>query len=193
MASPPVVFFLLVFLLSIPFAVLGAVTGRQLYPSIPISALGFVAPVTAAALLRYRDDGAAGVMALLRRAGEWRRIRSPRWWLTIFLLMPAVTAAAQGLLRLARRSVPGPHLALPGALLLFLAFVVAALGEELGWSGYALDPLEQDLSAIGAALVLGVVWAAWPDPPGISSPWSRRASPGRGSPGGVWTWWRPGW
>jgi hypothetical protein len=30
---------------SIPFAVLGAVTGQQLYPGIPVSALGFVASI----------------------------------------------------------------------------------------------------------------------------------------------------
>ena len=41
----PLTFFLLVFLLPIPFAVLGAVTGRQLYPGIPFSALGFVASI----------------------------------------------------------------------------------------------------------------------------------------------------
>ena len=61
----PYLFFLLVFALSVPFAVLGAVTGRQLYPGVPISALGFVAPVTAASILAYRQRGAAGVAALL--------------------------------------------------------------------------------------------------------------------------------
>lgn len=42
-----------------------------------------------------------------------------------------------------------------------MAFLVAALGEELGWSGYALDPMQERWSAFHASLVLGVVWALW--------------------------------
>jgi hypothetical protein len=38
-------FFLLVFPLSIPFALAGAATPRQLAPGIPMSALGFVCPI----------------------------------------------------------------------------------------------------------------------------------------------------
>ena len=32
---------------------------------------------------------------------------------------------------------------LPAALAMFLAFCLAALGEELGWSGYVIDPLQE--------------------------------------------------
>ena len=60
----PWLFFALVFLLSVPFALLGFVTKLQLMPGIPISALGFVCPATAAALLSYREHGRAGVSAL---------------------------------------------------------------------------------------------------------------------------------
>jgi hypothetical protein len=58
-------FFLLVAALSVPFAWLGA-SGRALFPGIPISALAFVCPVTAASLLRYREDGAAVVREAVR-------------------------------------------------------------------------------------------------------------------------------
>ena len=44
----PLKFFLLVFALSIPFSLIGAVTGLQLYPGIPVTALAFVCPATAA-------------------------------------------------------------------------------------------------------------------------------------------------
>lgn len=48
----PLKFFVLVFALSVPFWLLGAVTGGQLSPDLPVSALIFVCPVIAASILR---------------------------------------------------------------------------------------------------------------------------------------------
>lgn len=157
----PLRFFLVVVALSIPFAWLGAVTDIQLYPGIPVAALAFVCPVSAAALLAYRENGAAGVSALLGGAFDFRRIRAKVWYLPTVLLMPGVTLAAYGLMRAMRSPLPAPRFPIPGALVLFLAFLVAALGEELGWTGYALDPMQERWSALQAGLVLGVVWALW--------------------------------
>jgi len=47
------------------------------------------------------------------------------------------------------------------ALVAFLAFLVLGLGEELGWSGYAIDPMQDRWNALPAALLLGLVWAVW--------------------------------
>ena len=44
---------------------------------------------------------------------------------------------------------------------LFVVFFISALGEELGWSGYVIDPLQERGSALWAAIVVGVVWAIW--------------------------------
>ena len=46
-------------------------------------------------------------------------------------------------------------------LILFVVFFIAAVGEELGWSGYAIDPLQDRFGALGGALLLGAVWALW--------------------------------
>jgi membrane protease YdiL (CAAX protease family) len=40
------------------------------------------------------------------------------------------------------------------ALLKFFVFLVGALGEELGWSGYVLDPLQDRWSALRAGTSL---------------------------------------
>jgi membrane protease YdiL (CAAX protease family) len=52
---------------------------------------------------------------------------------------------------------------------LLALFFVAALGEELGWSGYALDPMQKRWSALSVGLVLGLVWAVWHIPPLLQS------------------------
>ncbi|MFC2005432.1 CPBP family intramembrane glutamic endopeptidase [Chloroflexota bacterium] len=36
-----------------------------------------------------------------------------------------------------------------------------ALGEEVGWMGYAFEPMQDQGNAFKATLVLGLIWAAW--------------------------------
>jgi membrane protease YdiL (CAAX protease family) len=57
--------------------------------------------------------------------------------------------------------LPAPELSPLRIVILLVVFFIAALGEELGWSGYAIDPMQHLLSALRASLVLGAVWAAW--------------------------------
>ena len=44
---------------------------------------------------------------------------------------------------------------------MFILFFVAALGEEIGWSGYATEPLQYHWGIIISGILLGVVWAVW--------------------------------
>lgn len=157
----PWAFFGLVFLLSIPFWAAGALTSRQLLPALPISALGFIVPVLAAAILVYRQEGRAGVTALLRRALDVHRIAHKVWLIPLFLLEPLIKTAAYLIQRLAGTPVPAPQIAPVYALALLGGFFIAALGEELGWSGYAIDPLQERFGALRASLIIGVVWAVW--------------------------------
>ena len=154
-------FFLLVFALSVPFALLGAVSGTQLAPGIPVSALGFVCPALAASILVYRENGKAGVKALLRRSVDFHRTTAKRWYAPVVLVMPGVTLLAYAVLRLTHSPVKLPHVGVVSTPVMFAAFFGAALGEELGWSGYAIDALQADMNALEASVVLGLVWAAW--------------------------------
>lgn len=53
--------------------------------------------------------------------------------------------------------------AAPLGLLPLVLFVLlfGPLPEELGWRGYALEPLQRSLGPLPAALLLGAVWAVW--------------------------------
>lgn len=154
-------FFLLVFGLTIPFWVLGAFTGIELLPGLPVAALAAVCPALAAAIMMFRDDNAAGVIALLKRAFDAERVHANIWYAPTLLLMPVVMTLSYMVLRLRGVPVPPPQITLVSALALFLIFFVSALGEELGWSGYAVDPMQQRWGALTASVVLGVIWAIY--------------------------------
>lgn len=161
----PWAFFLLVFALSLPLWLLDpfTVTLRERLPiALPFSALQAAVPFTAAALLIHRQAGVEGVRRLSRRAFDLARVGNPLWYAPTLLLWPAVAAVAYGLMHLTGAPLPDdPHvplLALPPLLALFL---VSAAFEQLGWMGYAVDPLQRRWGALGASVLLGSVWALW--------------------------------
>jgi uncharacterized protein len=157
----PLRFFLLVFALSLPFLLAGALTSFQLLPGIPVSGFAVLCPVTAAAILVYRENKSAGVKKLLSRAFDFERVKAKIWYVPIILLMPCIMVLSYGAIRLMGVPVPAPPFSVGTILALFVGLFIGALGEELGWSGYALDPLQERLGALGGALLLGVVWAVW--------------------------------
>jgi uncharacterized protein len=157
----PASFFGLVFALSVPFWLIGAATDRQLMPGLSISALMAFCPMTAALILVHRERGIEGATQLLKRSFDFRRIKSLVWLLPVLLLMPSVSLVVYGLIQWTDRAVPVTQLAIGSSLLMFLAFFIGALGEELGWSGYTLDKLQERWSALQASLILGVVVVAW--------------------------------
>ncbi len=156
----PLSFFLLTFALTIPFYFFG---GRPLpIPmKLPISALAAFNPMIAAAILTWRQSGSQGVKALFRRVRDYKKIKNKAWYLPILLLNPLVFLLAYAVVRWAGRPLPeepqAPWLLAPA---LFALFFVFGIGEELGWMGYAADPLLERRGVLQAGLFLGVVWAA---------------------------------
>jgi len=72
----PLKFFLLVFTLSIPLWLIGAVTRLQLLPGLRVSSLMAFCPLIAASILVYREGKTAGVTELFKRSFDYRRIRA---------------------------------------------------------------------------------------------------------------------
>jgi membrane protease YdiL (CAAX protease family) len=157
----PLKFFVFVFALSIPFWLIGALTGLQLLPGLPVSSLMVFCPLVAASILVYKENKTAAVIELLKRSFDYRRIKSKIWYVPIVLLVPGVTVLSYSLMRLARMPLSIPQFRVQTAVLMFLAFFVAALTEELGWMGYAIDPIQRRWNALQAGILLGLVWAAW--------------------------------
>ena len=136
-------FFFLVFVLSVPFWVAGALLG-DLPGSpmdLPVGALQFPCPLIAAAILLRRSEGAGAVRRLLRTTFAAAGMRRGPWLVTAFLMAPVIDLAAYALAVLVGGPLGGEHSPLLAAPLLFAVFFVAAACEEAGWTGYATGPL----------------------------------------------------
>ncbi len=152
------IFFALVFALSIPFWILGAINPIQLLPGLPISALGAFTPALGALILIYKNDRLAGVLQLLRRSFDLERVKNKNWYVAIIFINPAIAVLAYGTIRASGISLPNPAPLSFAIFPMFVIFFIAALGEEIGWTGYATEPLQRQWGTLTAGIILGLVW-----------------------------------
>ncbi len=157
----PLGYVLLVFVLAIPFWLFG--WGKLPLPiNLPVVALGTFVPAIAAAILCYRQNGMGGVKDLVKKAVDGRKTRNKLWYVPILLLVPSLLLLEYVVMRLIGLPLPDPILVpLELALPFFLMFFIGDAGEELGWTGYAIDPMQARWGAFRASLALGIVWAIW--------------------------------
>jgi hypothetical protein len=157
----PAVFVLLTAVLSLPLWIVGAMTGWRIVGGLPVSALMAFCPALAAFLLVYRRSAAAGVIELLKRSLDFERITRKIWYAPILFLMPVMMVATHLVTSWLGSTVPPQSVSIATVCIMFVAFFVAGLGEELGWTGYATDPMQAQWGALRASVVLGVIWATW--------------------------------
>jgi membrane protease YdiL (CAAX protease family) len=122
--------------------------------------IGSLVPSALAIMLVAVLHGKAGVRKLLHRLLIWRV--GVGWWAAIVLL-PTLLLGAVGLSVLLGGEAPDVAVTIPGVVILFVfsIFPGSAGGEEIGWRGFALPHLQAGRSALGASVVLGVVWGVW--------------------------------
>jgi hypothetical protein len=178
---------MVVFALSLPFWVIGAVTSIQLVPGLPVSALMVVCPATAAVILLYTALGTAGVRALLQRSFDYQRISAKVWYAPIMLLMPGVMVVTYGVMRVLCVPLPHLHVQVPAALVMGGAFFIGALGEERAGRATSLTRCKRG----GARSPPAYCWG-WSGPCGTWSRWCRWTARRPGSPVGACSRWRHG-
>lgn len=154
-------FVALVFALSIPFWVLSAIYPIQILPGLPLSAIGAFTPAFAAFILIYKKENLAGVLRLLNRSFDFKKVKNPVWHIFIVLVNPFIAISAYGVLLAMGKSIPHHFILSVSVLPMFILFFIAALGEEIGWAGYATEPLQHHWGVIITGLSLGIVWAVW--------------------------------
>jgi membrane protease YdiL (CAAX protease family) len=123
---------------------------------------GTFAPSLVAVALTARQEGRAGVFALLQRLFQWRV--GLRWYAFAIVYMAAIKLTAALVHRVATGSWPrfgDTALYVMLAATIFSTVVGGQAGEEIGWRGYALTRLTTRMGLAGASVLLGVIWAAW--------------------------------
>ena len=162
MMKLPLSYFIMVFVLSVPFYFLGTAGTHILGLSIlPASALMVIVPLIVAVTLIHQQRGSLGVMALLKSTLVYQRSRGMGWILVALLFMPFVFILEFAIIRLTGVALPLPKITPSQLPFLFLVFFVGAVGEEAGWQGYAYPALYKRLSAFRSAVILGAVWGLW--------------------------------
>jgi membrane protease YdiL (CAAX protease family) len=106
--------------------------------------------------------GRGALRKLLGRLLIWRV--NPLWYLGVVLGPVALVGGVVALNTLLGR--PALSLGIPSllGLVIMLAIFIfpgSALGEEIGWRGYALPRLQTRMSALSASLLLAPIWALW--------------------------------
>jgi hypothetical protein len=123
--------------------------------------LAVIAPISAALVLTYRKSGGTGVKKLLRRTFDYKRVKNKKWYLPTLLLMPLFFLLVWGIsnaLGLELLDAPIPYVAAP---ILLIMFFIPALTEQIGWMGFAFEPMRERWGITKATLILGVFWGLW--------------------------------
>jgi membrane protease YdiL (CAAX protease family) len=157
----PLLYIILVFALSLPFWLLGALV-KPLPPiNLSLSAFQFVCTFVVACILVYREKQPGGLRRLFKRAFDVRSIQPTIWWLPVLFLFPLLLLCSYGLMLLLGRSMP--HQFIPWSVLplFFVIFFLAAVCEEIGWTGYVTDPMQARRGALVTGVLLGAVWGLW--------------------------------
>ena len=128
----------------------------------PYQTLGAYGPLRAALVVSAVSRGNDGIRELLRRMTNWRF--GLRWYLVaifslVFLYLTAVVLAGA----ISVQSLLGKWSLMftyyvPA---LLTTYLVNPIGEETGWTGFALPHLQKRFSPWLSAVILGVVWAIW--------------------------------
>lgn len=128
---------------------------------------GLLGPAIASFVIVGLIDGAGGVRRLL---GRMVLVSKPTIAFFVYSLSPvAFLLLALLVVAIAGSPLPSPRdfavysglpvLSVPVVLLLVLLFT--GYGEETGWRGFALGPLQQRFGPVRGTLVLALIWAGW--------------------------------
>jgi len=117
-------------------------------------------PMVAALILTFREGGRVGTIALLRRTYDVGKIKPRIWFLPMLLVYPSIGFINYLIIRQAGVNIPPPVFSW-GVLFSYCTVFFMTYAEEIGLTGYALDPLQKRYSALVAGIILGVVWAGY--------------------------------
>jgi len=160
----PLKFFLLVFGLSIPFWIIETMIDVKGLPlDIPITDIfAALTPLIAATILVYKEEGLIGITKLVKRIFDYSRITKKIWYVPIILLPFLMYLLIYLIIRVLGLSLPSEfHISFISIPFLFMLFFIGAVAEETGYTGYAVEPMQERFGALAASILIGIPWAVW--------------------------------
>lgn len=162
-----IAYFVLACALSWLFWIPMIIDGDLVVPgALPSHMPGLLGPAVAAVLAACIFGGRVSVADLLRRVVRvrfplvgWIAALSPIAFLLAGLVGEAIIEGSWPDLAGLGRFSGVPEIGLPAVLA--IVFVANALGEEIGWRGYALPRLQDRLGPLRGTVVLYAMWAFW--------------------------------
>ena len=131
---------------------------------------GAWAPSLVSCLLTWLTDGKQGLRQFVKRVFHWRV--GFQWYLIVLFSIGFIAYLAQGLNMLLFGGHPialqlpagipkeGWVVALPIVFVVNI-FLGGPLAEDIGWRGYALPKLRENMDVFSASLIIGSVWVLW--------------------------------
>lgn len=153
-------FLILLLCLSIPCWVLGAIYDVQIFPGFKLFQLPLAMPMVAALLITYRENGKPGLVTLLKRTYDFRNFKFKFWLLPVLLISPSIGFLNYWIVRWRGVFIPPPNFSFAVILGYSIVFFMT-YAEELGLTGYAVEPMQQRFSALKSGILLGLVWAGY--------------------------------
>jgi membrane protease YdiL (CAAX protease family) len=129
----------------------------------PSPVLTLVGPSACAFVVTFVAHGGAGVRELAGRV----LIRDAPWWLYLFTCVGvgacvmATAYAVTVIIFPTGLTAPPASALVPLALNFVIIFVLAGLGEEFGWRGFALPRLQDRWGPVRGTTVVGLLWFLW--------------------------------
>ncbi len=161
----PLKFFLLVYGLSIPLWIIETRIDVERLLLLDFSITDILAaftPLIAASILVYKEEGFIGTNKLFKRILDFSRITKKIWYVPIILLPFLIYLLIYTIIHFIGLPLPInfhiPFISIP---FLFSLFFLGASLEEIGYMGYAIDPMQERFGALSASILVGIPWAVW--------------------------------
>jgi uncharacterized protein len=167
--KPLIIFFLIAFILA--WGLMGIAVAqnyglnRWSIPLEPILLIGSWIPnIAAFIVIAFVLKRHNGIRKLLR---GWLKVKVPVFWYMVSLSPLVLSALSVFIYKIMYGVVPVDGIVFdPASLVVLLVMITltGAMGEELGWRGFALPWLLSRMNAFNASILLGLIWVLWHTP-----------------------------
>ena len=157
--ASPLKFFLLVYGLSVPLWILETMIDVKGLPlNIPVTDIvAAFTPFVSACILVNKEEGHAGIRTLFKRIFDYSRITNKIWYVPNILLPLLLYFLIYLIIHFAGLPLPSKfQLVISTIPVLFIFFFLGAIAEEVGYMGYAIEPMQKKFSILSASILMGI-------------------------------------